>query len=102
MAESRTWMVSAVNRFSVCSLRLHFPRDLLKYLQETPEKKPISTYYYIGFAKWAYSMKMLGIHMSIISFPATHLPVLLTRKYLLNGLLRRIPCLPLFLLLIQK
>src|SRR2546423_12891656 len=100
MAESRTWMVLAVNRFSVCSLPPHSLRDLLKYLQEILGKKPISTYYCIGFARWAYSMKMLIINMSITSFPAISPRGLLTPKYLLNGLLRRILCWQLSLLLI--
>src|SRR5438132_12198300 len=96
------WMALAVNRFLVCSLQLHFLKNLLRYLQEIPEREHISTFYYIGFAKWVYSMKMLIINMSITRFPAIHLPRLLTRKYPLNGLLPRILCLGPFLPPLQK
>src|SRR5437764_2266867 len=102
MAELPIWMVLAVNRFLVCSLHRHFQKDLLKYLQEIPGKEHISTCYYIGFKKWAYSMKMLVINMSITHFLAIHLPRLLMRKYLLNGLLPRILCWRPFLPSIQK
>src|SRR5436190_8552983 len=102
MVELHIWMGLAVNRFLVYSLHQHFLKNLLKYLREIPEKEHILTFYYIGFAKWAYSMKMLIINMNITHFLAINLPRLLMRKYLLNGLLLRILCLRPFLPLIQK
>src|SRR5258708_18803302 len=101
MAEEHIWMVLAVNPFLVYSLHLHFLKNRLKCLQEIQGKEHISTFCYTGFAKWVYSMKMLITNMSITNFPAIHLPGLLMRKSLLNGLLPRILCWRLFLPLIH-
>src|SRR5436190_24151880 len=95
-------MVLAVNPFLVYSLHLYFPKNRLKCLQEIPGKEHISTFCYTGFAKWAYSMKMLITNMSITNFLAIHLPRRLMRKYLLNGLFSRILGLRPFLRLVQN
>src|SRR5579864_367260 len=80
------WTAQAASQFLAFSSRRHFLKNLLNSLSEIQGKKPTLIFCSIGFAKRAYSMKMLLINIIITDFPAINLPKRLTRKYLSNGL----------------